>query len=247
VRAGGSAAVQIGGAVIPIVVRDSFRLFPTLASAGGPALVFNRDQLVAWLNLPAADAVPVLNEAWFALTPGADRQALTTTLATTEYGLADTLDREATLASIERNPLIAAGGGGILFVAFGTVLFLVAAALLVSLWAAVQRRRVEFAVLRMLGTSRGQVFRLLMVEYSLVALTGIVAGSYLGLRISRQMLSFLDATEEGARIEPSFILETNWPVVLGGAAAVLAAFAAGLVLATGYLARSSDAEALRTE
>jgi len=246
-RPGSSASVLVGSVVVPIVVRDTFRLFPTLSAANGPALVFNRDQLTSWLNLPAVGTVPGLNEAWFALPPGADRQALKRTLATEEFGLADTLDRDMALAAIERNPLIAAGGSGILFVAFGTTLFLVTAALLVSLWAAAQRRRVEFAVLRMLGTSRGQVFRLLTIEYSLVAFPGIAVGSYLGLRISRQMLSFLDATESGARIEPSFVLETNWPVVLGGAAAVLAAFAAGLVIATSYLAHSSDAEALRTD
>ena len=66
--------------------------------------------------------------------------------------------------SVQRNPLIAAGGAGILYIAFGAMLLLVAAALLVSLWVSVQRRRGEFAVLRAMGLSRGQVVQLVLSD-----------------------------------------------------------------------------------
>src|SRR5262249_34694274 len=141
----------------------------------------------------------------------------------------------------------AAGGSGILFVAFVAVLVLVGAALLVSLWMAVQRRRVEFAVLRALGLSRGQIFRMLAFEYLLVVVVGLLVGAFLGLVVGRQMLSFLNVTESGTRVVPPFILQTDWLVVGAGVAATLAIFGVALLLAVRVLAGGSDAQALRTE
>ena len=244
---GAQTLIQAGDALIPIVIRDTFSLFPTLPVREGPAVVLNREQLVSWVNAFVDSGLRRPNEVWFSLSPDADREALTRTLASPEYRLGDTLDRQQALTSIERNPLIAAGGSGILFVAFLAVLVLVGAALLVSLWMAVQRRRVEFAVLRALGLSRGQVFRMLAFEYALVVVLGLGAGIYLGLVVGRQMLSFLNVTETGGRVVPPFILQTQWGVVLAGVGALLAIFGAALLLAVRVLAGSTDAAALRTE
>ena len=93
--------------------------------------------------------------------PNVDRAQLEETLGEPPYQLDTLSDRQGELERLERNPLIAAGGAGILYIAFGAVLMLVAAALLVSLWVSVQRRRGEFAVLRAMGLSRGQVVQLL--------------------------------------------------------------------------------------
>lgn len=244
---GSQTMIQAGDALIPIVVRDSFDLFPTMPVGEGPAVIVNRDLLTSWVNSFVDSSVRRPTEVWFSLQPDADRDALAAALASPDYRLTAVIDRERALRSIERNPLIAAGGSGILFVAFLAVLVLVGAALLVSLWIAVQRRRVEFAVLRALGLSRGQVFRMLAFEYSLVVVLGIVAGTYLGLVVGRQMLSFLNVTESGARVVPPFVLQTEWGVVAAGIAVVLLVFGAALILAVRVLAGSTDAQALRTE
>src|SRR5690606_12122050 len=139
------------------------------------------------------------------------------------------VDRESELETLRRNPLISAGGAGILYIAFGAVLLLVGAALLVSLWVSVQRRRTEFAVMRALGLSRGQVIRLLAFEYAIVAILGLGVGAYLGRLVGERMLSFLNVDEDGRTAEPSFILQTDWLMVLAGAAVVLLVFAFALV------------------
>ena len=244
---GGQTLLQVGDALLPIVIKDTFDLFPTLPGGQGAAVVVNRDLLFSWVNAFVDSGLRRPNEVWIAVEPGADRAALTTALAGPEYRLGNVLDRERELRSIESNPLIAAGGSGILFVAFLAVLVLVGAALLVSLWMAVQRRRVEFAVLRALGLSRGQVLRMLAFEYALVVALGLVAGAYLGLVVGQQMLSFLNVTETGGRVTPPFVLQTQWDMVALGVGAVLAIFAVALLLATRVLASTSDAAALRTE
>jgi len=76
---------------------------------------------------------------------------------------------------------------------------------------------------------------------------GVVTGAILGLIVGRQMLSFLDATEDGTRVEPSFILQTEWAVVAAAVGVVAVIFLGALLLATRYLATTSDAAALRTE
>jgi putative ABC transport system permease protein len=244
---GAQTMIQANDALIPIVIRDTFDLFPTLPVREGPAVIVNRDLLTNWVNAFVDSSVRRPTEVWLTLAPDADREAVADALASPDYRLTGVLDREQALNLIERNPLIAAGGSGILFVAFIAVLLLVGAALLVSLWMAVQRRRVEFAVLRALGLSKGQVLRMVAFEYALVIVLGLVAGAYLGLVVGRQMLSFLNVTQDGGRVVPPFVIETDWGVVAVGVAVVLLVFGGALLLAVRVLAGSTDAQALRTE
>ena len=255
-RPGGSALVMLSGSgqnvLAPIVVAGVFDLFPTTDTASGPVVVMNRDQLAAWAEIASFGGVGLIrpNEAWFTLEPGAGQAAIdgiVATLAEPPFEARRVLSREAAIRATEKNPLIAAGGSGILLVAFLAVLALVGAALLTSLLTSVRRRRVEFAVQRAMGLSRPQVFQMLALEYSIVAVAGVVTGAALGLVVGRQMLSFLDATEDGERVEPSFILQTEWAVVAGAVGVVALVFLGALVLATRYLATTSDAAALRTE
>ncbi len=243
---GQSGLIQIGNILVPVRVQANYRLFPTLETIDGSSVVFNRDQLLSWFGTADVIGRLVLNEAWFELKPGTPVDRLQTTLSTT-YGMSGYIDQDQRLASIRSNPLIAAGGSGILFLAFLAILVLVAAALLLSLWMSVRRRRMEFAVLRALGLSRGQVFRLLVFEYVIVAIVGLGAGAYLGLQIGRRMLSFLNVNDAGDHAEPSFVMQTDWALVAGGAFIVLVVFAGAIALASRFLSRTSDAQALRLE
>lgn len=244
---GGSGVMALGDILVPIRITAAFRLMPTLDTSEGPSVVFNRDQLLSWVGIADISLPPGINEAWFNLAPGTDTAALEQVLTESPFFLDTVYDQASLLESLERNPLIAAGGAGILFLSFGAVLLLVAAALLVSLWVSVQRRRSEFAVLRAMGLSRGQVVQLLAFEYFIVAILGLVAGGYLGRMVGSRMLSFLNIDESGGRAEPGFVLHTEWVLVAAGAAIVLAVFVAALAFAGQLISRTSDAQALRTE
>jgi putative ABC transport system permease protein len=183
----------------------------------------------------------------FSLAPNADEKAVQAALGADAFKLARFDSQRQQLDSNRRNPLIAAGGSGILLLSFGAVLILVGVALLVSLLTSLGRRRTEFAVVRSMGVSRGQLFRMLALEYSVVAIAGTVVGAILGLVVGRQMLSFLNVTETGAKVEPGFILQTDWVLVAGAVGAVFVLFAVALALATFVMAAIADAQALRTE
>jgi len=244
---GGTGVISISDVLVPVRLAATFRLMPTLDTSEGPAVVFNRDQLLSWVGTTDLLLPPGINEGWFELQPGVDRRALEETLGDPPYQLDTLSDRESELRSLERNPLIAAGGAGILYIAFGAVLLLVAVALLVSLWVSVERRRSEFAVLRAMGLSRGQVVQLLAFEYAVVAVLGLIAGAYLGRLVGERMLSFLNVDDRGNRAEPEFLLQTEWLLVGAGGAVVLGVFLAALLFAGRLISRTSDAAALRTE
>ena len=239
--------LEIDKLIVPFVVRGVYERFPTLPALEGPSVVLNRDQLQRWGYM--VSTVPGdlarMNEVWLDLAPDADRAHIQETL--NRIGLTRVVDQEETLESVRSNPLIAASGTGILSVSFVATLALVAVALLVSLWMAIQRRRVEFAVLGAIGLTRRQVMAVLGLEYAIVGVAGVAAGVLVGQFVGRRMLSFLDVTEAGLPVEPGFVLQTEWTFVIVGAAAVAAVFAVALVATVQALSRTSDAAALRTE
>ncbi|MYD27347.1 MAG: FtsX-like permease family protein [Dehalococcoidia bacterium] len=239
--------LEIDNIIVPVVVRGVYERFPTLPALDGPSVVLNRDQLLRWGYM--VSTVPGdlsrANEVWLDLAPDADRWQIFEALD--ELGLRRVVDQEATLEAVRSNPLIAASGTGILSVSFVATLVLVAVALLVSLWMAIQRRRVEFAVLGAIGLTRRQVMAVLGLEYAIVGVVGVAAGVLVGQFVGRRMLSFLDVTEAGLPVEPGFVLQTEWTFVIVGAAAVAAVFAVALVATVQALSRTSDAAVLRTE
>ena len=239
--------LEIDNLIVPFVVRGVYERFPTLPALEGPSVVLNRDQLQRWgymVSTVPGDLARI-NEVWLDLAPDADRAHILETL--NRIGLSRVVDQEETLESVRSNPLIAASGTGILSVSFVATLALVAVALLVSLWMAIQRRRVEFAVLGAIGLTRRQVMAVLGLEYAIVGVVGVAAGVLVGQFVGRRMLSFLDVTEAGLPVEPGFVLQTEWTFVIVGAVAVAAVFAVALVATVQALSRTSDAAALRTE
>jgi len=80
-----------------------------------------------------------------------------------------------------------------------------------------------------------------------VAVLGLAVGAYLGRLVGERMLSFLNVDEDGRLAEPSFILQTDWRLVLAGAGVVLVVFAFALAFAGRLISRTSDGQALRTE
>ena len=246
---GGSVLLRVGSALVPIQVRATFSLFPSTHTREGPVIVFNRDRLLQWGDMASGGLSSELgvNELWMSLHPGADIDKIAEALDAPPFSLDQTTSRAQALITNTRNPLIAASGSGILYLAFGAVLILVGSALLTSLLASIRRRRVEFAVVRAIGLSRFQLLSMLVLEYSVVFVVGVSAGCALGLFVSRRMLSFLDVTEAGERVEPGFIIQTEWLLVVLGVLVVLAVFSTALWLAARIVGRTADAAALRTE
>ena len=241
---GNRTIIEVNGVLTPVTVQAVTRLFPTV-SRGTPLVVANREQLLSWLAAFVETVLPRPNEGWVQLDPAADRDQVRRALTVADPRLTNHTDRVRVLKSVNQNPLVAAGGSGILLVASLGVLALIAAALLVTLITSVQARRTEFAVLAALGLSRAQMLVILAFEYALVALVGVLGGIVLGRAIGRRMLSFLEVNSSGQPVVPPFILQTDWPAVGAAAAVIGLTFLAGMVLCTRWVARQVSGQALR--
>jgi len=229
-RVGGLSSLAVADHLVPIRIEAIVDLFPTLDPRRAPYVLLNRAHLIEWLNRITDSPQAAVNEVWLQAAPGADRAAIVRTLQNSPYQLNALIDRAHLLTLNGADPLLVASGSGVLFLSFVAALALVAGAFLVTLFNSLRRRRLEFAVMTTLGLGRRRVFGLLVFEFAIVSAVGAAIGVALGLGVSRLMLSFLSVTETGEKVQPPFVLVTNWAVlgVALGALAVIVAFSIAL-------------------
>ena len=248
---GSQTVLLVGNVPVPVVVGSTYELFPTLFSEDGASALINRDDLNAWLRTWATTERVEMNEAWLTLQPGTtgqQREELAGLLARSPFRLDDeTVDRAALYAEIDQDPLLAAGGTGILAIGFVSTLVLLTAAAAVVLFTDAERRRPEMAVMRALGFSRGQTARMLALEYGLLIFFGLALGAVLGRQLGDRMLSFLNVTEDGEQVEPEFILQTDWALLGLSALAIVAVFSITLAIVLAIARRFSAGQVLRTD
>ena len=111
-------------------------------------------------------------------------------------------------------PLVNAGWGALLVLLFLAVALASASGLLLFSHLDAKERQTEFALLRTLGISRGQMQRILWVNLFLMAVCGVGLGTLLGWLIGASVLPLMEVVEEGARATPSLVLTTDWQRLL---------------------------------
>ena len=90
-------------------------------------------------------------------------------------------------------------------------------------------RRTEFALLRTLGSSAGQLNGMVWFNLLLVMVCGVALGTWAGQQIGSAILPVLEVAEGGVRVTPPMALQTNW-ITLLAAYLVLAVVAVGNVV-----------------
>ncbi len=243
--AGGVTNLIVGDHTVPIKVIAVADLFPSLDPGRGPFVILNRTHLLEWLPRFTPSTITDANEAWLQLAADADRKAIQTRLSAQPFKLTNFIDVGTELKLNGADPLIASGGSGILLISFIAALILAAGAFLVSLYTSLRRRRIEFAVMGALGLGRFKVFAMLAFEYATMAAIGAFAGLWLGLGISRLMLSFLDVTPNGDKVVPPFVLVTNWSVIGAALGCLTLIIMASLALAARSYTTASQSSVLR--
>ena len=245
-RVGDIAPFRMTGFSVDVRIIDSVEFFPTLdpLSEGGFLIadVFDFHHLGTTLSF--RDPVAI-REVWV---QGPSDPGLRERVITALAELSDdptTIDQQLQVATAGDDPLVAAGGSGILLVSFIAVGILVIIAFLVSVIFTARERMLEMAVLRTLGIGRRTLLGQLIVEYAIVAVVGLALGTFLGDRIARLMLRFLEVNEEGDRVLPPFILTTDWATVGASYLVLVAMLAVGVAIAWRLYIRESITRSLR--
>ena len=98
-----------------------------------------------------------------------------------------------------RNPLAGGGWDGLTILGMTAITVAALLALAIHAVVAVRSGRVDLTVAQTLGLSRRQLALSLALERTIVAVIGLVAGSFMGIWLGRWTLGFLDITGRGAR------------------------------------------------
>lgn len=112
--------------------------------------------------------------------------------------------------------------------------------IMLALYNSMEQRRRQVAIMRVLGCSRGRVFRLVVTESAMIGLIGGVAGAVLSI-VGSWAVSGVMRARVGVRVEPSLALE--WVLAIVLAAVYLSALAGVAPAMIGY--RTSVARHLR--
>ena len=252
VAVGETAILGMSNYSILVEVAGKLNFFPTLDPAEEPFVVMD----LARFNRAAVRHNPVPppgpNELWIALSPeieldstyaGADgttggtgltQVADTVSGALKDAGVSvrDRHDAQLMVASRLDQPLVNAGWGALLVLLFLAITLASASGLLLFSHLDANERQTEFALLRTLGISRGQMLIILWAGLSIMVLSGVALGTLVGWLLGASLLPLMEVAEAGERITPSLVFTADWQRLLISYA-ILAAVAlfAGLWLA----------------
>ena len=244
---GGEAYLVFEKVLLPITVRGVVDYFPTMYDAPGGFIVVNQQHLYYYAGMTSENPQTKPSEAWltFSSDPEERESAQTALLDRFSITSGQIIDREVILEDIRTDPVVRAGGSGILLLALVAAFAILALGFALTLYLGGQARTVEVAVMRAVGISPPQLFAMISLEYLLIAVIGIGVGTIAGLRISETMLSFLEVTSSGGRIVPPYRLITDWGTAGVALAAVGIAFVAGVVALAGYFLHLPVSRVLR--
>ena len=211
------------GRFVPIVVRDSVDLFPTLDPRGAGFILADLETLIRHINILSPAVVATPNEMFIQKAPGAGdsvRQVVTRMV-----GRDLVIDREARLEQVRLDPLITAGWQAMSLLAMALIVFTAGLGYLTYLLAFANRSRSEMGFLQSVGLSPRQMAGLLALEHMIIVAIGVGLGTGAGWVMSDLMVSSVAVTENGREVIPPFILETDLRFLLPLYAVLISVFA----------------------
>ena len=224
--------VRLDTMVVQARIAAIVELFPTLRPDEKSFIVADYDALFHLGAVTALRPTVIPTETWLDLTDDpAQLEAVMSELRRSRYSLRNWSDMQDRLYEQGRDPLTTAGGSGILLVAFIAISVLLALAFLVSMAVAARQRRLEMALLRTVGVGRISILIQVLLEYALIAGSGLALGVLLGNRISQLLLAYLEIDDAGRTVLPPFQIETDWQILGIAFGALVAVLILG-VLAT---------------
>jgi len=185
-------------------------------------------------------------EIWLGLKDGVDREEVVARIGEVIPGLVTVRDSQSVADLAERNPLAGGGWNGLTMfsmVAIGIAVFLT---LTVHAVVSIRMGRVDLAVARALGLSRGQIFLSMAMERSVIVVLAVVTGGVMGYWPGLEILELIDLTPRGAAPVPHMLPSVQVWLVFGVISGLVAISAFSVGLAAVAAMRLNTAEVLRS-
>lgn len=230
--------------VVPVVIRQVSRFFPT-ASTSSPFLLVDRDDYVEYVNRLPQGLLEQPRQLWASPKEGWDRQNVISSINEAIPGFSWVRDRDRAVSLAGRNPLAGGGWNGLTILSVSVIVVAILLTLAIHSVVAVHSSRVDLSVVRALGFSRAQTIFSLTLDRVLVAVLGIGMGSGIGIWLGRWVLGYLDITAAGRQVIPPMTVDIKGWLVALILASLIAATLFSLILAVYWVRRLHVPQVLR--
>jgi hypothetical protein len=244
VEIGDILTIAAGTEYVRVQVIGTAKLFPTLDPRLGPFVIIDSESFIEYVMLRSRISASVGLESWVEADEIGSTEETLRSVIQSRGGITNQVyDARKMISSRNQDPLLVAGWGGLLALSFITVVLASASGLILYTYIDVRERSEEFAMLRTLGFSRLQVNGVLWFNLTLVVVLGILAGTWGGQLLGSALLPLLEIAEQGDRVVPSMILQTDW-MALGIAYAIIILAALTTVIALAWAIARLDIQRL---
>ena len=211
---GETIVVSVRGHRLRVELVDKVDYFPTLDTNNESYLIGDLDSISSYVNLQGTGAELRPNEIWLSTDGDGDGAERTRLLATLNddrpFSNREVHDRSEALSNSLVDPLVDAGWKALLFMAFAAVFVLSGIGFLVHAYVSFKGREVQFALMRTIGFTMGQLMTLVFVEQVLVIGTGLALGTWMGGRLGATIMPFLGHDDQGLQVLPPFVNQISW-------------------------------------
>ncbi len=214
---------------LPLVITGVAEFFPTVDPRSQPFIITDLGEFVDYANRHSRRIFGGASEVWLdrEILPGDLETALaaaddaTGQISQLGVNSGEVMVAEEEAALRGKEPLANAGWGGLLVIMFLALALASATGIALYCWLDTRERQTEFALLRTLGSSRGQLNAVVWFNLAVVVVAGVAVGTWAGAQIGAALLPVLEVAEGGVRATPPLTFETDWRM-LALAYAVLA-------------------------
>ena len=242
---GQQVRIKLGDLAVPVQFVGLADYFPTLYLERGTFLVVDLGDYRNYVMGLPFGRLDRPGEMWLSLDQSADRQQVVAQIPDLLSGFISVRDRDLTAELAGRNPLAGGGWDGLTIFSMVAIGIAVLLTLTVHALVSIRMGRMDLAVARVLGFSRGQFFLSLAAERLIVAVLAIAVGAAMGYWPGLEILELLDLTPQGdAPVPPLTPAIRGW-MMAGVLAGLLAASALSVGFATLAARRLNTAEILR--
>jgi hypothetical protein len=205
-RVGDAVTARVGGRVRTLEIVGVLESFPT-TDAAQPQAIADLSTL-GLLAFADSQSVSTPLEWWIATEPDAG-PAVAEALRDGPYVHGEVFSRDGRAQALSADP-VALGIIGALSLGFVVAGLFAVIGLTVSAAVSARQRRTEFALLRALGLSSGQLSGWLWLENAGVVVVSLAAGAGLGLLIGWVVLPFVTVTQDASAPFPPPIVQMPW-------------------------------------
>jgi FtsX-like permease family len=240
---GETMSLEIAGVRRTVALVGVVSAFPTV-DAASPALIVDLPTL-ALARFEGSDAVDPATEWWFA-SPEAGRARAVAALEARPFSSRSVLTIDGRTRALATDP-VALGIIGALAIGFVAAALFAVVGFIVSAAVSARERVTEFALLRALGLSGGQLSSWLSLENAVLAGVSLVAGSLLGLVIAWVVLPFVTVTQTASTPYPPVALVVPWLTIAILEVMAIVALTTTVIVLAWLLRRVGLASALRLD